>query len=103
MARDRLVRLLTERGLKDGVGLDMEPLEVLRDLLKERVSTHIGGPPQVIKVYQHLNTQVFGISWPDSQGRPAVLGRVLPQGEVMHVPVLDPATLKIQPRIGSAR
>jgi hypothetical protein len=94
-ARDRLRALLESKGERDGFGLDMEPLEVLRDMVREGVSPHVGGPPQMLKVYRHLNNQPFGVRWPDVNGRVAVFGRLSPPGEALHVPVLDPESLKV--------
>lgn len=93
MAKCALIKLLEARGIKDGIGLNLEPLEVLRDLLRKRMSPHIGGAPQIVKIYEHMNTQPFGIRWPDRDGRVAVLGRLLPAGEKLHVPILDSDTL----------
>lgn len=97
LAKMKFIELLDKRNIRSGSGLDMEPFEVLCDLLREEVSPHIGGSPQLVKVSQHLNAQPFGVRWPISQGgRVAVLGRILPQGEKMHVPVLDPDTLEVE-------
>jgi hypothetical protein len=96
LAKNRLVALLDQRGRREAAGFDMEPLEVLRDFVREGTSAYVGGPPQVVKVYQHLNTQAFGIRWPDEGGRVAVLGRVSPPGEALNVPVLNPETLKVE-------
>jgi hypothetical protein len=88
MAKTTLIELLDERGLRNSAGLDMEPFEVLVKLLKTRASPHVGGSPQLLKIYQHLNAQPFGLHWPDSTGRVAVLGRMLPPGEKMHLPLI---------------
>ena len=97
LAKRKLLDLLEARGLKDGQGLDMEPLEVLLGLLRDNSSPYIGGPPQMVKVYQHLNAQAFGVRWPDaSSGRVAMLGRLLPYGEKTHAPVMNPSTLRVE-------
>ncbi|MBF9138618.1 MULTISPECIES: hypothetical protein [unclassified Stenotrophomonas] len=100
IAKRSLVDILDSRGLRDASGLNLEPLEVLRNLIRSNSSPYIGGAPQVVKVYQHMNVQPFGIKWPDASGRVAVLGRILPVGEKLHVPVLDPETLKTQRQDG---
>jgi len=90
---------INSRGIRDGSGLDMEPFEVLRDMIRENVSPSVGGAPQLVKVYQHLNAQPFGVRWPKSGGDGiSVLGRILPHGEIAHVPVLDPDSLKTERR-----
>lgn len=101
IAKSRLIEVLKSRGNSDSPSLDMEPLEVLRDMIKENSSPHIGVPPQLIKVYQHMNAQAFGIRWPDGNGRVAVLGRLLPPGEKMHVPILDATTFEVERPLGN--
>ncbi len=97
LAKEKLIALLDSKGILNNEGLDMEPLEVLRDMLRDNASPHIGGAPQVVKVYQHMNAQPFGMRWPSSkEGRVAVLGRLLPHGEKMHIPILDPDTFKTE-------
>lgn len=96
LAKSKFLALMRERGLVDGRGLNLEPLEVLCEILKTQCSPNVGGAPQVVKVYQHLNAQPFGVRWPDSKGRVAVLGRLLPVGEKMHIPVLSPDTLSVE-------
>ena len=93
IAKRALINLLDSRSLRGGSGLNLEPLEVLRDLIRSDSSPYIGGAPQIVKVYQHMNVQPFGIRWPSNEGRVAVLGRILPAGEKLHVPILDPETL----------
>jgi hypothetical protein len=96
MAKRRLLDRLRNKGVFDGHGLDMEPFEVLRDMLREEASPFVGGPPQLLKVYPHMNAQPFGIRWPAKSNRIAVLGRVLARGEKAHIPVLNPDTLQVE-------
>lgn len=97
LAKRKLVELLERRGVREDAGLNMEPFEVLLEILRENASPHVGGPPQLVKVYQHLNTQAFGIRWPAARhGRVALLGRMLPHGEKVHTPVLDPDALVVE-------
>lgn len=62
-----------------GAHLNLEPFEVLRDMLRESGSdSTIGGSPQLMKVYQHMNTQVHAVMWPRAGvERPYYLGRPL--------------------------
>lgn len=95
MAKERLIKLFEERGIKDGDGLDMEPFEVLRDMIREEASPHVGGAPQLVKVYQHLNSKPFAVRWDKVNGNGiSVLGRGLRHGETMHLPLFDPDTFK---------
>ena len=74
----------------------MEPFEVLRDMIRENISPHIGGPPQLVKVYQHMNCTPFAVFWPARREKgKALLGRPLMHYESIPYPILDPDTLKI--------
>lgn len=44
-------------------GLNMEPLEVLRDVIRSETYSSVGGPLQLAKVYRHLNSRLFMIPW----------------------------------------
>jgi hypothetical protein len=93
-AKARLVALLRKRGRLMKGGLNMEPLEVLRDIIREKQNDLIGGPPQVVKVYRHLNVQPFGMYWPTREsGTRTVMGRPLLDFEEPNCSVLDPDTL----------
>lgn len=96
MARNALIKKLEDREVLQGSGFDMEPMQVLVDLIRSKSSPHVAGAPQLVKVYQHLNTQVFGVSWPDSNGRTSVLGRILPSAEKVHIPIVDPDTFRVK-------
>jgi len=81
----------------EGTGFNMEPFEVLRELLRKSGKNEtIGGAPQVIKVYQHMNCRPFGVYWTDQNGQTQVtlFGRPLMGYENMDYWVLDPDTLK---------
>ena len=70
MARRNLKTLLQSRYGKtaeryEGEGFDMEPFEVLRDLVSASdTNDSIGGAPQLVKVYQHMNARAVGVYWP---------------------------------------
>ena len=71
--------------------LDMEPFEVLRDMTREEAYPSIGGPPQVVKVYRHMNSLPFGVYWPTREsGVKTLLGRPLLDYEIPGAPVIDP-------------
>ncbi|WP_331701791.1 hypothetical protein [Paenibacillus sp. IITD108] len=80
-------------------GFDMEPLEALSDLLLEagRDDT-IGGPPQLVKVYQHMNCKPIGVLWPPGVETPerTVLGRKLFEFEDSDHWFIDIKTLRTQ-------
>jgi hypothetical protein len=89
-AEDRLRELLAERGKWQDGPLDMEPFEVLVELIRDDRFYTVGGPPQVAKVYQHMNAQRFAVRWPAADGSPTYGGRVLLDHEGLNVPEIDP-------------
>jgi hypothetical protein len=74
---------------------DMEPFEVVRDMLRnENHSETIGGAPQIIKVYQYMKSAPLGVFWPQkSEGRIHLHGRPCLGYEHIDRWVLDPDTL----------
>jgi hypothetical protein len=94
-AKKRLVALLRSKGKLTTGGFDMEPFEVLRDMIRERVDPTIGGPPQVVKVYRHLNATPYGVYWPRRKaGKVTLFGRPLLKYERIRSLVLDPDDLQ---------
>ncbi|MES2299748.1 MAG: hypothetical protein V4582_22100 [Pseudomonadota bacterium] len=75
---------------------NLEPFEVIRDLLKNPdPNESIGGAPQAVKVYQYMNSADVGIFWPDVEsGRLFMSGRPLLDYECATIKsVLDPVSL----------
>ncbi|MBL8217609.1 MAG: hypothetical protein JNL62_00180 [Bryobacterales bacterium] len=94
-AKVRLIDLLKSRGKLTTAGFDMEPFEVLRDMIRDRSFRLIGGAPQVFKIYEFMNSQPYGVFWPSRQsGKVTILGRPLLDYEVTDHLVLDPDTLE---------
>jgi hypothetical protein len=90
----RLVSLLKERGKIDQGGFDMEPFEVLRDMLRTQEFNCIGGAPQLAKIYPHLNCRPVAIYWPNrASGSVSLGGRQLLEYEAHEFMTLDPDTL----------
>jgi hypothetical protein len=96
-ALDRLMKLLHVRNHSSRTKpanrkFDMEPFEVLRDVLREsKPADSVGGPPQVMKVYQHLNCRPVAVYWPSKKsGQVTLLGRTLLDYEQTDYFVLDP-------------
>lgn len=95
-AKARLVETLRQSGKLTAGGLDMEPLAVLRDIIRDKVHAAIGGPPQVVKIYRHMNCTPFGVYWPDRVSKQiSVLGRPLLAYEEPNCGVLDPDTFDV--------
>lgn len=91
----RLVSLLRSKGKLEGGGFDMEPLEVLRDMLRDGTYDKIGGAPQVMKVYTYSNCMPYAVFWPSNDpNQISLLGRPLLPYETSEYMVLDLDTLK---------
>jgi len=97
----RLLALMTERyqqepKMFDAGSLNLEPFEVVRDMLRDSARAHsIGGAPQVVKVYQHMNTQPIAVIWPSAKdGQVFLQGRPLLGYENIDSWVIDPDTLR---------
>jgi len=90
-AKEKLIELLRARGKISVGSFDMEPLEVLRDLLREEKYPSIGGSIQLVKIYEHSNAVPVGVYWPDHKtGQICVLGRPLMHYERTPRGVIDP-------------
>jgi hypothetical protein len=77
-------------------GLDMEPFEAVRDMLRDpnRART-IGGAPQVVKVYQYMSSAPLAVYWPKRlHGRIVLQGRPTLGYERIDRFVIDPDTLR---------
>lgn len=95
--KQRLVALLRAKGKLESGGFDMEPFEVLRDMLRSNQYPLIGGAPQVMKVYKHANCLPHAVYWPDKgSGEVSLMGRPLMDYESSRYLVMDPDTLKME-------
>lgn len=90
VARDELEDRI---GRRHPASLDMQPLEVIRDLLRAGGHPTIGGAPQLAKAYRHMNTEAFAVRWRAAAGATdstlSLLGRPLLDYEQLGVPVMD--------------
>jgi hypothetical protein len=90
-AKVRLVEQLRERGRLISGGLNMEPFDVLRDIIRSQRFPSVGGAPQVVKIYEHMNSVPFGVFWPDRRSTQiTVFGRPLMAYEKVSWRVIDP-------------
>lgn len=102
-AKDRLIKelvnVLKEKYGDDysafnGEGFDMEPFEALVSLLRKTNSEDtIGGPPQLVKIYRHMNCKPMGVYWPkkvDDLKNRTLLGRKLFDNEQCDFSFIDP-------------
>ena len=81
----------------DGDGFGMEPFEALVSLLRKTTPEDtIGGPPQLVKVYRHMNCKPIGVYWPkkelDISKNRTLLGRKLFDKESCDFSFIDPDT-----------
>lgn len=98
-AQKRLAALLREKGKIASGDFDMEPFEVLRDIIRGNLFHSVGGPPQLVKVYEHMNTKPFGVFWPNREsGTVSMLGRPLLKYEMSNWPLLDPDNISFVSR-----
>lgn len=102
-ANKNLVKLMQKKGALVGnkavnSAFDMEPLEVVRDMLRSsKKNDSIGGALQVVKVYQHMNALPLGVFWPDrASGSVYIQGRPLLGYESTDFWVIDPDTFHSQ-------
>jgi hypothetical protein len=89
-AKARLSALLREKHGRLGAPLDMEPWEVLLELLRSGDHPTLGGAPQLAKVYRYMDTRVFAVRWPDGDGALTLTGRELLSYEKTDAPIVDP-------------
>ncbi|WP_343733533.1 hypothetical protein [Acidovorax sp.] len=90
-AEARLQALLQQRQ-KTQDSIDMEPFEVVRDVIRAGTYDDIGGVPQIAKVFRHMTTHFFATLWPCADGviRPHAFGRPLHGWEKTSWSIFDP-------------
>ena len=103
VALRRLYTLLRERFGDDAVKreseepfkFDMEPFEVVVQLLREADDkSTIGGPPQLLAIPQHMHSKHLAVYWPRKEaGQVFVNGRPVFGFENLDNWILDPDTL----------
>jgi hypothetical protein len=95
-ATGKLYRLLESRSRLRKGGLNMEPFEVLVDMIRDEQYATIGGPPQIVKIYSHSNNIPYAVFWPNREtGVPTLWGRPLLEYERHRFLALDPDTLEV--------
>lgn len=107
--RGKLVRRLSEQGAENAKHFEYLPLALLRDELRAADgASSIGGPPQLIRIAEHMNTRVLAVEWDatanpreprEGDKAPTVLGRPLFDYENVDYWVLNPDTFEtVRPR-----
>lgn len=91
LIRRRLFLKMEENGKKAGDFFDMEPFELLTEIIRNDDDWAIGGTPQLLKIYRHLNCMPYGIYWPNkASNQITIMGRPILNYEVLRYPILDP-------------
>lgn len=94
--KEDLISRLRISGKLNCQGFDMEPFIVLREMLRSKTHTYIGGPIQMLTIRKNLITEKFGVYWPDkTSGNISVMGRPLLDYEKTDLRIIDPDTLKV--------
>lgn len=95
--RSRLIDLMKRKNKFIQGYFDMEPFEVLKDMILENKFDAIGGAPQLLKVYEHMNRTPIAVKWNISGNSiNTLLGRPLQEYEFSNYPIIDPETLHIE-------
>ncbi|RYZ66738.1 MAG: hypothetical protein EOP09_12200 [Proteobacteria bacterium] len=95
-ARTRLAdRLEIKNGPRAHI-LNMEPFEILRDVIRAETYSDVGGPPQLAKVYRNGRSQPFAVRWATPAAELSVLGRPLFHRERIAVPIVDPDAVEFR-------
>lgn len=95
LATERVYAKLREANRVKSVGLKMEPLEVLVEFIRDEGKPSIGGPPNIYKIYKHMNTMQYNVYWPAKTKTLALGGRVLMPYERNEYLAIDPDTFEV--------
>lgn len=102
-ARKRTEILLNSRS-RDVESMDMEPFEVLRDVVREEKHAGVGGVSQIAKVYQHMNAAFFATLWEVGGDLvPHVFGRPVLPLESCSWSAFDPDSLEFRAKVPARR
>ena len=85
---------LIKRDKFDGK-LDMEPMAVLLDMIRDINLREVDGAMQVAKVYRSGSTEFFGVMWPSINGAPSLLGKIYSKHNKPRLRYFDPDTCEI--------
>ncbi|MGO2962938.1 MAG: hypothetical protein ACTIDE_10060 [Carnobacterium maltaromaticum] len=89
----------SENSYVDKEYFELEPLQILINMLRVSNNTStIGGAPQIVKIYQHLQARPIGVYWPkkeeDLKLNRTLIGRRLSTDENSSFSFLNPQTLQ---------
>lgn len=87
-------KISKELGKSEGHPLYLEPLSALAELIQNAGKDDtIGGPPQIIRITQHMNTRPLCVRW---LGQDTLFGRPLFDYENIDYWTVDPFTRKFE-------
>ncbi|MFC7048329.1 hypothetical protein [Emcibacter nanhaiensis] len=90
-AKDMLVEMLKSKDKIDKGSFNMEPFCILRDIIRSNRFPSVGGPIQMVKIYEHANVAPVGIFWPTKEdGNICIFGRPIMDYEKMPWGIIDP-------------
>jgi len=95
VVKRKILSRLQDAKKQPGSGFDMEPLEVLVEMIRDPAYSSIGGAPQVVKTYKHMQSRPYAVFWPhrDSK-RITFMGRPMLDYEISSYLILDPDNMQ---------
>jgi hypothetical protein len=75
--------------------LDLEPLNVLVDMCRDKTIREVDGALQIGKVYKSGTTEFFGVMWQSVKGKPTFLGKIYDKYNKPRVRYFDPDACQI--------
>jgi hypothetical protein len=97
-AKSRLINIIRSKPSLRTSDFDMEPFEILRDIIRSKQFPSVGGALQFAKIYEHMNVAPFAVYWPNrASDRLTLLGRPLLDYEVPRWGKIDPDSIEFSP------
>jgi hypothetical protein len=93
-AEDKYRQEIIKRDKFDGK-LDMEPLTVLLEMIRDIALREVDGAIQIGKIYRSGINEFFGVMWPSINGNPSFLGRVYSKHAKPRIKYFDPDTCEV--------
>jgi hypothetical protein len=87
-------KLIYENDLQDDK-MDMEPLQILIEMSRDKSIRTVDGAIQIAKVYKSGTSEFFGVNWPSRDGKPHFQGRSFTAHGKPEVRYFDPDTLAL--------
>lgn len=91
IAKKKYEELLIKKDKFDAQ-LDMEPVEVLIEMSRDKGMREVDGSIQIGKIYKSGNSELFGVFWPSIDGKPNFLGKNYEPHNKPNIKFYDPDT-----------